>query len=464
MPPLSFTAGWRRRCLGLLLFIASVGVGWCWWASGIPVPRAVMSAFTGHAGAGGTLTPYGFFVARESRVDIYDIPTGNSHTVGPLSIRRTPSSDVAEWEMPPIRVVALSANGRVATLDPDGWVRLWDKESGKELASLAPGGGQARSLILAPDGSKVVVITRRTELDFQAILADFRKGSLGKQVYAGGPPLYCMYRYAAKLWDTNTGKVQFVPTRGKLICEEASSQATFSPDVRTLALFTDSSAQLRDVATGRTRDLQDGLSAVDYQSSFLDRRLHFSPDGKLFAATNATGVTRIWDLAKDQPITRYMAHSDGEDTYLYGGSFAIGNRFVAQAYTYIDHRLDRRFSSGPSWLPGWVKDFAGPHVFPSYHAVQVFDLTTGRQQRGVLRLRQFDPNQTLQSCQAAFLPDGVTLATYDPGADCLQLWDVPPRRFLPPFVAWLAGASVLGLTLVWWFAGRARIDRGVRAV
>jgi len=93
-----------------------------------------------------------------------------------------------------------------------------------------------------------------------------------------------------------------------------------------------------------------------------------------------------------------------------------------------------------------IPQFLAPVLIPNTEApVIVFDAATGKE-CGLVPHGHFT--------SYVHFVDDTTLATLSPTRDAIQLWDLPPRRALHPFIAWTCLGVALLLTGACWYGWR----------
>jgi RNA polymerase sigma factor (sigma-70 family) len=212
----------------------------------------------------------------------------------------------------PVSSVAFSPDGKVvgAISSPRGSLRLWEVESGKEVAHITTG-ERYPSFAFSPDGKLLATVgwgqslalwDARTGESRATLALPERKRDLahapgvafspdGKILASSGHGLPVL------LWD--------VATRKELRRLDAGTAPllAFSPDGKTLATAGNNSVRLWDVATGReshARDAHHGeVNAVAV-----------SPDGKLIATGSWQDYTvRLWDRATGRQLHCLVGHT-----------------------------------------------------------------------------------------------------------------------------------------------------------
>ena len=343
----------------------------------------------------------------------------------------------------------VNSNGtRVAIANEDGIIRLWDVALGKELASWQLGKAAPDFLLLSPDGGRILAITWRdfvSEKEFWNGVGE-GEGTSGEYSPGGRITRYWRKVYRARLWDASTGKEQAI-----LPNESHIGEAAFSPDGLRLAACCDEAIKLLDLGTEQVRVLPVkpipfGNHVQGYGGRLAATRmwLSFSSDGSLLAATDWTGMATIWKVDSGEEIARYqVGPASPPPERMECSQLALGSHLGAVSYLYRDQRPPNI----PVWTPHWLSNLISP---PESRMVELVDPISG-EGRGKFRL-PLGPGLLPGAgpCQIGFLPDGNTLAVYDPGDNSLKLWDVPLRTRLPAVVKWLAIGIAFLSTVSWW--------------
>jgi len=184
----------------------------------------------------------------------------------------------------PVDGVAFSPDGKLlATGSADGWVRLWDPDTGRLVGRpLHAGSGadpEVEAVAFSPNGK---------------LLAAVSDGNV-------------------QLWNPATGRpAPLQPAQG-----DGVEAVAFSPDGKLLATAArDGDVRLWNPATGRL--VSQPLPADPGQNGGVEA-VAFSPDGTLLATADANGYARLWNPATGQPV----GHPIGE-TLPDEGSPAVG--------------------------------------------------------------------------------------------------------------------------------------------
>jgi WD40 repeat protein len=179
-----------------------------------------------------------------------------------------------------IQSVAVSADGCYAV--SGGWdktVRLWDLDSGKQLRTFAGHQGAVLGVAFSPDGRQVL------------------SGGLDKTL---------------RLWDVATGK-EVRKFEGHT---DGVTQVAFSPDGRRAASGCvgpskgegrwgrgqDNAVRLWDVATGQEVRKLEGHPHHVWSVAF-------SPDGRQLLSGGEDGSVRLWDVATGNELRRFEGHT-----------------------------------------------------------------------------------------------------------------------------------------------------------
>ncbi|MCG9131695.1 sigma-70 family RNA polymerase sigma factor [Candidatus Poribacteria bacterium] len=173
------------------------------------------------------------------------------HVSKPLFGFMNPNAITLKGHKDEVRSVAFSPDGKIlASSVRYGTVRLWDTETGANIATLEEAGGP---VVFSPDG---------------------------KLLASSGPV------QAIKLWDLET-RTDIMTLRGKA---GAVFDLKFSPDGTTLVSGEGfGTIKFWDVVTGENIDTLEGHTGIVFS-------VEFSPDGKTLTSGSQDGTVLLWDL------------------------------------------------------------------------------------------------------------------------------------------------------------------------
>jgi WD40 repeat protein/serine/threonine protein kinase len=191
-----------------------------------------------------------------------------------------------------------SADGeRLASLSKDGVVRVWETDSGREVAS-TPGTGLPLSAFLSPDGQRIAVagFGSLNILDVASkklVTAWSISVHHGVNHQAFSPDGRCLatasWDGTVRVWEIKSGKLLHTFRHGDRVACVA-----FHPNGRQLASGScDNTAKVWDLDTDREVDTLRGH--IGYVMA-----LAYSPDGKLLATASGhryAGEVQLWETA-----------------------------------------------------------------------------------------------------------------------------------------------------------------------
>ncbi|MFI5524260.1 hypothetical protein [Streptomyces platensis] len=213
----------------------------------------------------------------------------------------------------PVTASVASSDGHVlATAGDENAVRVWNRATGRRIATLNGATGTMRSLAITPDGSTLAaasadgtirvwdVATRRTA----AVLREARTVRELALRPDGRALAYVSTNDTTRLWTLHPGQTSTPLSNPKTTV----NAMTFSPDSQTLAeVSNDGTIRMWDIATRRT------TATLTAHTSFAGNAV-FSPDGSTLAAPSIDGSIRLWNTRTNHVRATITAPTVGRPT------------------------------------------------------------------------------------------------------------------------------------------------------
>jgi eukaryotic-like serine/threonine-protein kinase len=253
---------------------------------------------------------------------------------------------------------------KLVTSSGDGFIRVWDVESGKQQLEWQSGrvSTQRMAVEFSPNGKMIATSSAGATVQ----IWDAATGRpLGKPLQHAADVSWLVFdrtgqRLAtasmdktARIWSVQTGQMLTPP----LVHADPllhRNSVTFSPDGSRLATAAGSAAQVWDVVSGRavTTPLRHGG---------LVRAVQFSVDGRKLLSASEDGTARLWDPETGHPVSEPMRHGarvtsaefspDGSQVVTFSSDKAVRIWEVTQAPLPV-----------PDWLPALAEAVAGQHI------------------------------------------------------------------------------------------------------
>jgi WD40 repeat protein len=353
-------------------------------------------------------------------VRLWDSWTGKQIRLDPVSTQ-------------PIYRVCFFPDGKtLASAGNDGVVRLWNVADGMEHAlTRGPGTGRVQHLAFSPTGKVLASVTGDGPIQMWDVVKGVQGPVLAKQGTAQGLPIISADGehlvsiavshavIAANVWKVRTGECLHT-------LQPVGGGAAFSPDGKTLAIAdTKQNIRFWDVARGtESQRLKVGMMQV--------HAVAISPDNRLLAAAiDDQGVSglRLWHIGTGSTVMTLPLRTKMVDRLWFSADglllFAF-HSFLSQSAKFIDvfdiatgECLFTADAGSVGWNGKWFSPDGRSLVVGSEPGkFRVLDMITGTALRA-------DVAYGGEFTAAEFTPDGKMLALgYEDGR--LMLWEPPP--------------------------------------
>jgi WD40 repeat protein len=324
--------------------------------------------------------------------------------------------------------VAFSPDGtRLATVQLDGTVSLWDVEARQALWTVPGHEGEGRRVIFTGSGTRLITLADGEVKVWDAESGQEQEALPGVEGYVTSIDInpaetllaVAEYEEGFSVWDLVSGELLFqVPaeTQGEIL------SLNFSPDSNYLAVANDDgTAKIWDVASGEEQWTLDG-----HGGRILS--IIYSPGGRYLATASEDNTALIWDAETGEALVGMYGHND----WVHEVAFSPDERRLATVSLDRTVRLwDAASGQLLAILYGHSNGVSGVSFSPDGTlATGSYDTTA--------RLWAAQNNTVLSGHSAwifglAFSPDGTRLVTGSEDAT-IKLWDVRTGNELESFI------------------------------
>jgi WD40 repeat protein/serine/threonine protein kinase len=325
-------------------------------------------------------------------------------------------SDPQDWLPSIFRSKAPSNNSATPTPQdtalPYTPARIWDVQTGRQLAALPAGEFSLGGACFSRDGSKVVA--GDTTVKRFALYSDSGRMMSGGMTSGG-----TQQQTFVRIYDTATGKeLRKLPHEGEIL------RAEFSPDGR--RVLTSANPSHWPSKGLKMWDAENGKELFAIESYGSENAACFNPDGKTFVVFGGYPGITVYDTANGKKLNGYQGADVWGWQYRRAGlsPFSPDGKtllaFRAKALCLLDVLTGKQVVTFGSEL-GAVKSALfstdGRFVVTASddQTARIWDAATGKE---LLVLRHKEGVQ-----YAVMFPDGRHLAT---ASDTVRIWDVDP--------------------------------------
>jgi eukaryotic-like serine/threonine-protein kinase len=253
---------------------------------------------------------------------------------------------------------------KLVTSSGDGFIRVWDVESGEQQLEWQNGrvSTQRVAIQFSPNGKMIATNSPGATVQ----IWDAATGRpLGKPLQHAADVVWLVFDRAGqrlatasmdktvRIWSVQTGQM-LTPPLVHADPLHVRNSVTFSPDGSRLATVAGNSAQVWDAATGRA-------VTTPLRHDGLVRAVQFSTDARKLLSASEDGTARLWDPETGHPVSEPMRHGarvttaefspDGSQLVTFSSDKAVRIWEVIQAPLPV-----------PDWLPALAEAVAGQHI------------------------------------------------------------------------------------------------------